>query len=106
MLSNKEIQFALSELKGWSFSDNKIQILGGPIPINNNRKIDWYKDDNFNFEYEIGLEPDFQVEMTKNDKINYYCIQADNILIEKYINDIAKKYGEISSFLYSSGISL
>ena len=46
MLSNKEIKFALSELKGWSFSDNKIHknfsfktYMDGIIFVNNLAKI-------------------------------------------------------------------
>lgn len=46
LLSNKEIKFALSELKGWSFSDNKIHknfsfktYMDGIIFINNLAKI-------------------------------------------------------------------
>ena len=46
MLSNKEIKFALSELNGWSFSDNKIHknfsfkaYMDGIIFVNNLAKI-------------------------------------------------------------------
>ena len=45
---------------------------------------------NFTFEYEIGLAPDFEINITSKDKLDYYKIKADSKLIEGYCMDIAK----------------
>ena len=67
------------------------------LSVNKEEKIDWEKDQDFKFVYEIGLAPDFDVNITAKDKLDYYKIEADSQLIDKYCNDIAKKYGKMSN---------
>ena len=76
-------------------SDEKVKILGSPIP-KNDEEIDWENTTNFNFKFEIGLAPDLDVKITKKDKVNYYIIKADDKLVNNYANDIAKRYGAMS----------
>ena len=44
-------------------SENKVRVLGSPIPLGDN-KIDWENSQDFKFEYEIALAPDFDVKIT------------------------------------------
>jgi trigger factor len=59
--------------------------------------IDWAKNEDFTFKYEIGLAPDFDVKITAKDKLNYYKIKADAKLVDGYCTDIAKRYGKMSN---------
>ena len=77
-------------------SAEKLKVLGSPIPIDN-KSIDWEGGKDFNFEYEIGLAPEFDLNITSKDKLNYYKIQADTKIVDSYCNDIAKKYGKMSN---------
>jgi trigger factor len=77
-------------------TDNKIRVLGSPLPISDT-DIDWENNIDFVFEYEIGLAPDFEVNITTKDKLTYYNIKADNKLVDGYCNDIAKRYGKMSN---------
>ena len=74
----------------------KLKVLGSPMPLEI-QSIDWDNDENFNFKYELGLAPDFDVTITSKDKLNYYKIKADTKLVDNYCNDIAKRYGKMSS---------
>ena len=78
-------------------SENKVNVLGSPMPKKSEKAIDWEKDNDFNFEFEIGLAPDFDVKITKKDKLNYYNIRADVTLLNQYCNDIAKRYGTMGN---------
>ena len=78
-------------------SENKVNVLGSPMPKKNEKVIDWEKDNDFNFEFEIGLAPDFDVKITKKDKLNYYNIRANETLLNQYCNDIAKRYGKMGN---------
>ena len=78
-------------------SENKVNVLGSPMPMKSEKVIDWEKDNDFNFEFEIGLAPDFDVKITKKDKLNYYNIRADETLLNQYCNDIAKRYGKMGN---------
>ena len=73
LLSNKEIKFALSELKGWSFSDNKIHknfsfktYMDGIIFVNNLAKIAEEKKREFNLIYKGKIA-------TNISKLKNYC---------------------------------
>jgi len=74
----------------------KVRVLGSPMPINHT-PIDWDNDEDFTFEYEVGLAPEFDVKITAKDKLNYYKIKADDKLVNSYCNDIAKRFGKMSS---------
>ena len=75
-------------------NENKLQILGSPLPTDVS-DINWEKDEIFNFKYEIGFAPEFNVKITAKDKLDYYVIKADADLIKDYSNDIAKRHGKM-----------
>ena len=83
-------------------TDNKIRVLGSPLPLEGN-DVDWVNHTDYTFEYEIGLAPDFDVKISKKDKLNYYNIKADKKLVDNYCNDIAKRYGKMSNPSESKG---
>ena len=89
---NKMLQ---SELYKY-ISDEKVKVLGSPMPVKD-QKVDWENDSIFNFQYEIGLSPDFDVKISKKDKLTYYKIEADTQMVDTYANDIAKRYGKMSN---------
>ena len=78
-------------------TDNKVKVLGSPMPKKSEKIIDWEKQNDFSFEFEIGLAPDFDVKISKKDKLTYYNIKADEKLLDKYCNDIAKRYGTMGN---------
>jgi len=78
-------------------SENKVKVIGSPMPKKSEKAIDWEKDNDFSFEFEIGLAPDFDVKITKKDKLNYYNIKAGEKLLDNYCNDIAKRYGKMGN---------
>ena len=52
--------------------DNKIDILGNPIPsAGENFKGDFNKPENFEFTYEIGLAPEIKVALSGKNKFDY-----------------------------------
>ena len=83
-------------------TDNKIRVLGSPLPLEES-EVDWVNHTDYTFEYEIGLAPDFDVKVSKKDKLNYYNIKADKKLVDNYCNDIAKRYGKMSNPSESKG---
>ena len=48
----------------------KVRVLGSPMPIDNT-PIDWENAEDFTFEYEVGLAPEFDVKITAKDKLNF-----------------------------------
>ena len=77
-------------------SDEKIKTLGSPIQIDE-EKIDWDNQVDFQIKYQIGLAPNFDLAISKKDKIDFYLIEVDSNMIKKYTDDIAKRYGKMTN---------
>ena len=77
-------------------STEKVRVLGSPMPIDET-PIEWGDTEDFIFQYEVGLAPEFDVKITAKDKLNYYKIKADTKLVDGYCTDIAKRYGKMSN---------
>jgi trigger factor len=74
---NKLLQDSLNTF----LTEEKIDILGNPIP-----KIDKdfsWDSETFSFEFELGLAPQFEVDLTSKKKVTQYIISADDALIDK-----------------------
>jgi trigger factor len=73
--------------------ENKLDILGHPLP-KTQEKIDFEKQKEFEFVYELGLVPEFSVSLDKNRTFRYKTVKVDDGLVDKYVNDIRRNHGE------------
>ncbi len=79
-------------------NENKIEVLGNPLPkADSDIHIDWDNQKEFEFLYEMGLAPKFNVELTAKDKFTYQTVKIDEDLVNKYVSDIAKRYGKVEN---------
>ena len=92
----EEINRLLSDSLTKYITTEKLDVLGNPLP-KDGMHINWQMQDDFTFEYEIGLAPEFEVKLSKKNKLDYYIIKADDAMIDKYAVDIAKRYGKMSN---------
>ena len=88
---NKLIQEAIYNY----ITENKVEVLGNPLPITTD--IDWDNAIDFNFEFEMGLSPAFEVKMDKKSKFDYFKIEADKKMVDHYTNDMTKRYGSMTN---------
>ncbi len=90
----EEINKILSESVTKYLTDEKIRILGEPLPGTNNKKeIDWDNESNFEFEFEIGLAPEFEVDITDKDKVPNYEIEIDDQLVNETKENYSRRFG-------------
>lgn len=75
-------------------TENKVEVLGNPLPLT--KDVDWDHATNFDFEFEMGLSPQFEVKMTKKSKFDYLKIEADKKMLDHYTIDTAKRYGSMT----------
>lgn len=73
--------------------ENKLNILGEPLPAENQPEIDFDNQEDFNFLFDIALAPEIQVDLSKKDKIDYYRIKVDDEMIQKQVEAFAGRYG-------------
>ncbi|MEN8185899.1 MAG: trigger factor [Bacteroidota bacterium] len=86
---NKLLQDALSKY----LVEEKLDVLGNPLPKPNN-DFSW-DDDKFSFEFELGLAPEFEVNLKPKKAITQYNIVADEKMINDQIAKIQEQYGKI-----------
>lgn len=75
--------------------EENMDILGNPIPVEQT-DIDWASQKEFNFDYELGLAPDFELNVSNKVKVPYYKIVADKEMVNRYVDDYAKRFGKMS----------
>jgi len=74
--------------------DNKIQMLGEPLPSDKQEPQDLEKDGPFTFIFDIAVAPEFKAELTGDDTIDYYTITVDDKLIDEQVQRYASQAGE------------
>ena len=74
--------------------DNKIQMLGEPLPRDKQEPQDLEKDGPFTFIFDIAVAPEFKAELTGDDTIDYYTITVDDKLIDEQVQRYASQAGE------------
>lgn len=87
---NKVLQAALQKY----LTEEKLNVLGNPLPKNES-EINWEADD-YSFEFELGLAPDFDVDI-KGSEVTQYKIVADDEMLENQVKTIRKQYGKLIS---------
>ncbi len=85
---NKLLQQQLNDY----LKKEEIDILGNPLPKNEG-DIDWSGTD-FTFEFDLGLTPEFKVDVTKKSTVHYQ-IEADKAMIDNQIKTIQNQYGKL-----------
>lgn len=74
-------------------SENNIRILGEPLPNEDSPAIDWEKDTNFEFAFDIAIAPEVELTLSKKDKVFQYVIEADDKIIDEQIENSCQRFG-------------
>lgn len=77
--------------------DEKIEILGDPIPLddNNNDNTDFVNREEFTFSFELGLAPSFEISLSNKNKITLHEIIIDDKMRNDYISGYTRRFGEL-----------
>jgi trigger factor len=89
----EEVNKLLQEKLHNYLTEEKLDILGNPLP-KNEAEIDWNADD-FSFEFDLGLAPEFTVDVKGKKAITNYKVVADDEMINNQIKTIRKQYGKL-----------
>ena len=74
--------------------ENKIQMLGDPLPAEGQNPLDLQGDGPFEFVFDIAVAPEFKAELTNKDKVDFYTIKVDDKLIGDQVQMYASQAGE------------
>lgn len=77
-------------------TDNKIHYLGKPVlSWDKKPKADWDSEGEFEFYFELGLAPDFKLNLSDKDKVTRFKIKLDSKEIDKEIDNMKRRYGSL-----------
>ena len=88
-----EINKVLGEQMYKYIQDNNIQMLGEPLPSDKQTPVDVEGDGPYTFMFDIAVAPEFNVELTGKDKIDYYTIAVDDKTIDQQVDMYASRSG-------------
>lgn len=75
--------------------ENKLNILGEPLPNEEKQQpVDFSKEEDFEFFFDIALAPEVTLALSKKDKITYYKIAVEQDLVDKQIASYKANYGK------------
>ncbi|NUY81646.1 trigger factor [Flavobacterium sp. MAH-1] len=89
----EEVNKLLQEKLNQYLQDEKLEILGNPLPkVNEDFNLD---NEDFKFEFELGLAPTFDVDLASVKNLTQYKIVADDKLLDDQVLRIRKQYGKM-----------
>ena len=88
---NKLLQDSLNKY----LTEEKLDVLGNPLPKEQDN-FDW-DNETYTFEFELGLSPQFEVDLDTKKPITYYKIGAGEEMIDNQVKTIQKQYGKLIS---------
>lgn len=90
----EEVNKLLQENLEKYLNEEKINILGNPLPVAMEDDIDW-KSSELSFAFELGLAPKFDLNLSEKNKIIQYHITASESMINDQINQQRKQFGRL-----------
>ena len=93
-----EVNKLVSESLFTYLQENKVKILGEPLPHKDDQqRVDFEKDTEFEFKFDLGLAPELSLEVSSKDKIPYYTIKVEKKQEDEYVDSLLGRYGEFIS---------
>ena len=90
----EEINKLMGEKLYGYIQENKIEMLGEPLPSEKQEPQDFEKEGDLTFVFDIAVAPEFKIELTDKDKIDYYQIKVEDKLIDDQVQMYASQAGE------------
>ncbi len=69
-------------------------ILGEPLPSDNQEPIDLENGEDFEFKFDVALTPAFEISLSKREKLKNYVVKVEDEMIDRQINSYADRFGE------------
>jgi trigger factor len=91
-----EVNKLLRENLDKYIKDEKLELLGNPIPKASKEDLDW-EASQLNFDFELGLAPKFNIKLDVLKKVVCYEIEPEKKMIQEQLIHIQKQYGKLVS---------
>ena len=99
LYGNQALADVINELVGDALNkyieDNKLQIIGEPLPSEKEIQNDWVNGETLEFEYDLGLYPEVKIDVTAEDSIPYYKVKVTEAAKADYKKNLFKQFGQL-----------
>ena len=89
----EEINKLVSESLYNYIKDNNLNVLGEPLPSESQAEIDFDKQEDFEFSFDVALAPEISLILSDKDKIDYYRIDIDDDMVAKPKEALCNRFG-------------
>lgn len=98
---NKTVSNAINDY----IVENKLNVIGDPLPNESQKQID-LENKEFSFVFDIALAPEFEVKLSKKDKLTKYVITVDDEMVNSEIERYKQRMGEVADIKKSTEKSI
>lgn len=90
-----EVNKLIGETLNKYIADNKIDILGEPLPSEKMEPIDFDKEqDNLQFKFDLGLAPEIKLELNDKLKVVYYNVDITDQMVDDQVKMVTSRFGK------------
>lgn len=94
----EEVNKIVSEALYGYIKDEKLEVLGQPIPNTELTPVfDWKEDQDIDFYFDLGLAPHFDLVLDEKMKIPYKEISVNDEMLDKYVADLCSRHGNLTN---------
>lgn len=73
--------------------ENKLNVLGEPMPVADQPEINFDGQEDFTVSFDVALAPEISVNLSKEDCVDYYNVTVDDTMVEKQCEALANRFG-------------
>ncbi len=100
LYGNQAMAEVINTLVGEALSkhieENKLSVIGEPLPSEREIENDWENGESLTFEYDLGLYPDTDIDVTAEDNIPYYKVKVTEAAKADYKQNLLKQFGTLA----------
>ena len=73
--------------------ENKVNMLGEPLPNDDNNDIELIEGNTFTFKFDLAIAPEIKFSLTKNDKVDFYHVTVSDDMVNKQVEMYRQRGG-------------
>ena len=73
--------------------ENKVEMLGEPLPTPENDKVELVEGGTFTFSFDIAIAPEFEVKLSKKDKVPFYHVDVEDRIVNSQVEMYRQRGG-------------
>lgn len=89
----EEVNKLLGDAINKYIQENKVQMLGEPLPNEAQQQLDFDKQDEFKFLFDIALAPTISFQLSAEDKVPYYDVVVTDEMVDNQVAAYAQRGG-------------